>query len=855
MSGGFFRGTSADQDTRFSNKQAKLLKSQKFPPELDHLVDMTKVKMDVIRPWIATRATELLGFEDEVLINFVYGLLDVKVVDGKKIQIQLTGFMEKNTSKFMKELWSLLLSAQSNVSGVPQQFLDAKEEEQRKMKEENDKISQEIQKRKERGGRDIEREKLARMEDEEANPKSYKVGTDILSRSRDSNAQPKEERKVDGHHSLKTRHSMSPSETNTSLPSRRSSPSAATSISKSDPSYGSHSNEGRKSRSPSVYSQSPRHYLSPRRRHHSPVRRSLTPVRKYRSPHRYPTSRSPIRRSPHSRRRSISRSRNRYSSPYWRRSHAHRFTYPHRRSPSPLHRRSPSPARRKSPTLRRRSPSLVQCRSDSPARRRSPTPLQSQRKTPSPFHRRSPVQRGSPSPERYRSISPIRTRSLLPLSSKYKQHSPPQSPVRRHAVYYNSPRQRNMSPSPHGSQSPLDRKNSHDAHTNFVNRVKSGRSYDERTERRLPVHHNLVKEPSSYVGSDKSPSHSNFQIGKMISLRKQSRSPVERRGGSISNHEGSETTREVEKTPHGRDDTNRKNDLSCKQTTYSEAERESSHVIDNIFDVVSLDRSTITQFPIARHPVKSEIQRSDMGDRKKGKGEYASQSPEDIEYGPGGAMGAINQFDDVKLFSGDRSPGGSGYKDHARRGDVPDAISYVQSISKGSEHEESGREREHGNRSKKKFDKALHLNSNYSDFDDTQDIDKRQHKMSNNSKRDINDNSETHSQINDKKEAKRKRKEDKRLRKEEKRRRHEERRRKRSERRATKQKLRNMGDLSPSDIERNLSEADESDGGAFQKKNSHRINVKETESEQKRLEMELRKKALESLRAKKAIND
>ncbi|RWW75008.1 hypothetical protein BHE74_00016987 [Ensete ventricosum] len=81
---------SAEQDTRFSNKQAKLLKTQKFAPVLDHpftaykiesysdQVDMTKVKMDVIRPWIATRATELLGFEDEVLINFVYGLLDGK---------------------------------------------------------------------------------------------------------------------------------------------------------------------------------------------------------------------------------------------------------------------------------------------------------------------------------------------------------------------------------------------------------------------------------------------------------------------------------------------------------------------------------------------------------------------------------------------------------------------------------------------------------------------------------------------------------------------------------------------------------------------------------------------------------
>jgi len=134
MSGGFFRGTSADQDTRFSNKQAKLLKSQKFHPELDQLVDMTKVKMDVIRPWIANRATEFLGFEDEVLINFINELLEGKVVDGKQIQIQLTGFMEKNTGKFMKELWSLLTSAQKNASGIPQQFLDAKAEETRKKK-------------------------------------------------------------------------------------------------------------------------------------------------------------------------------------------------------------------------------------------------------------------------------------------------------------------------------------------------------------------------------------------------------------------------------------------------------------------------------------------------------------------------------------------------------------------------------------------------------------------------------------------------------------------------------------------------------------------------------------------------
>uniref|UniRef100_A0A6N2L357 PWI domain-containing protein n=1 Tax=Salix viminalis TaxID=40686 RepID=A0A6N2L357_SALVM len=162
MSGGFFRGTSADQDTRFSNKQAKLLKSQKFAPELDHLVDTRKMKMDVIKPWIATRVTELLGFEDEVLINFIYGLLDGNEVNGKEVQISLTGFMEKNTGKFMKELWTLLLSAQKNESGVPQQFLDAKEEETRKKQAEVDRIANEIQKKKEieKEMRELEREKL-----------------------------------------------------------------------------------------------------------------------------------------------------------------------------------------------------------------------------------------------------------------------------------------------------------------------------------------------------------------------------------------------------------------------------------------------------------------------------------------------------------------------------------------------------------------------------------------------------------------------------------------------------------------------------------------------------------------------
>nr|GEX58069.1 serine/arginine repetitive matrix protein 1 isoform X1 [Tanacetum cinerariifolium] len=96
--------------------------------------------------------TELLGSEDEVLMNFIYGLQEENLVNGKEIQISLTGFMEKNTGKFMKEPWTHLLSAQENASGVPQQFLDAKEEESRKKQEDSDRITTELKRAKEKEG-------------------------------------------------------------------------------------------------------------------------------------------------------------------------------------------------------------------------------------------------------------------------------------------------------------------------------------------------------------------------------------------------------------------------------------------------------------------------------------------------------------------------------------------------------------------------------------------------------------------------------------------------------------------------------------------------------------------------------
>jgi len=154
--GGFFRGTSAEQDNRFANKQKKLLSNTKFADELNEKVDMKKVKLEVIKPWIAKRVTEILGLEDDVLINYIFSLLEQPNADPKNIQISLTPFLERNVVSFMKELWCLLLSAQKSIGGIPEEFLKQKQEEVRKKKIEQDRIQNELKRKRDESSSKIE---------------------------------------------------------------------------------------------------------------------------------------------------------------------------------------------------------------------------------------------------------------------------------------------------------------------------------------------------------------------------------------------------------------------------------------------------------------------------------------------------------------------------------------------------------------------------------------------------------------------------------------------------------------------------------------------------------------------------
>ncbi|KAG0199756.1 hypothetical protein BGX28_007018, partial [Mortierella sp. GBA30] len=126
---GFFKGTSADQDTRFSDKQKKLLRSMHFPPEFNQKIDMKKVNLKVIKGWMAQRVSQLLQIEDDVVVEYAFGMLEEPSPDPKTMQINLQGFLDKNSQLFVLELWKLLISAQSSLGGIPQQFLDQTKEE------------------------------------------------------------------------------------------------------------------------------------------------------------------------------------------------------------------------------------------------------------------------------------------------------------------------------------------------------------------------------------------------------------------------------------------------------------------------------------------------------------------------------------------------------------------------------------------------------------------------------------------------------------------------------------------------------------------------------------------------------
>jgi len=131
-----FCGLAESDDIRFKNSKAKKIRdaitlSSKLKNIKKNAVNMNRVKLPFLRSWITKKLTDLLGFEDEIVLDYLINQLEQKQYpDPKEVQINITGFINgKNAKEFVGELWPMLISATTNGTGIPQSILDAKKRE------------------------------------------------------------------------------------------------------------------------------------------------------------------------------------------------------------------------------------------------------------------------------------------------------------------------------------------------------------------------------------------------------------------------------------------------------------------------------------------------------------------------------------------------------------------------------------------------------------------------------------------------------------------------------------------------------------------------------------------------------
>ncbi|OLL22198.1 PWI domain-containing protein [Neolecta irregularis DAH-3] len=191
---GDYKGISHDRLDDYGIEK-KLMKGMKFPEIFNQKVDMSKVNLSVMKPWITRKVIEYLGFEDDVIIDFAIGMLEEESVDPKRLQINLTGFLEKNSGPFTKELWKLLLSAQQSIGGIPKKFLEDKKAELRSKKIDNE--QRDGDKDKARVLEDVQREHLADIRQREREDRDSRQKDDPSHQRRDYRREPRRDDRRD----------------------------------------------------------------------------------------------------------------------------------------------------------------------------------------------------------------------------------------------------------------------------------------------------------------------------------------------------------------------------------------------------------------------------------------------------------------------------------------------------------------------------------------------------------------------------------------------------------------------------------------------------------------------------------
>ena len=200
------RGASYHQDPFIKNKQRKLFASRSWPSEFSDKVNMSKVSIEALRPWVGSRVTKLMGTEDDIVSEYCIAQLEAYdpiegQIDPREVQLNLEGFLgEPQAQIFMEELWKLLLSAQSQPGGVPPELIQEqkREEEARARKAEEERMEAEKRRRQEDAFLKREQEKRIaadtsrKTQEQEYHRRRRRTRSRSRSRSRDRRQHKKE---------------------------------------------------------------------------------------------------------------------------------------------------------------------------------------------------------------------------------------------------------------------------------------------------------------------------------------------------------------------------------------------------------------------------------------------------------------------------------------------------------------------------------------------------------------------------------------------------------------------------------------------------------------------------------------
>ena len=99
-------------DMRTENERGglkKLIAKTTFPANFKEKVDMSKVNMETMVPWIQAEVEKYVGFDDEVLVGYVQSQLappDGSPVDPRAVQINLMGLSLQLHYCPIQEPWS-----------------------------------------------------------------------------------------------------------------------------------------------------------------------------------------------------------------------------------------------------------------------------------------------------------------------------------------------------------------------------------------------------------------------------------------------------------------------------------------------------------------------------------------------------------------------------------------------------------------------------------------------------------------------------------------------------------------------------------------------------------------------------